>query len=538
MKKLHLFLMITGVLLGSSETLHSQSSAENVSGPIPEWHHKDRVEDSYNGVSTEKAYELLKGKKSETVIVAVIDSGLDIDHEDLQGSLWINEDEIAGNGIDDDKNGYVDDVYGWNFLGSLEKDTYELTRVYKSYKDRFENISESEVPESQQEDYDYYLKLKKELEKQKSSTQEDFDSWKPILEMYDRSYRLLTAYIDSDTLTLQSLKSIESPDEKISLSVNFMEYLYSQEQFDIVAVREYVDGLEFLLEYGYDPEYDQRSIVGDNYEDVYEKVYGSNYLNLTANHGTVVAGIIGANRMNDLGGKGISDNVRIMGIRAVPDGDERDKDIANAIIYAVDNGAQIINMSFGKSYSPNKEAVDKAVKYAEEKGVLLVHASGNSHKNIDVKDNFPTRKYEDSNKEAENWLEIGASSWGEAENFVATFSNYGKESVDVFAPGVSIYSTTPGSLYDSQDGTSFAAPIVSGIAALIMSYYPNLTAIEVKEIILDSSINFNKLKVNKPADYGAETEEVKFSDLSRTGGIVNAYEAVKMAEARSLKKTK
>jgi subtilisin family serine protease len=249
-------------------------------------------------------------------------------------------------------------------------------------------------------------------------------------------------------------------------------------------------------------------------------------------HGTHVAGIIAANRNNTLGMQGIADNVEIMAIRAVPDGDERDKDIANAIYYAVDNGAQVINMSFGKSYSPQKEAVDQAVKYAESKGVLLVHAAGNSSEDIDEMPNFPSRNFADSRKEAENWIEVGASSWKSEEQFVAEFSNYGKKTVDVFAPGVDVYSTTPGQKYENLSGTSMASPVTAGVAALILSYYPALKAEQVKEIILDSTVKLGDLKVSLP---GEEDRLVSFDMLSRTGGVVNAYEAVKLAESYQIK---
>ena len=242
-------------------------------------------------------------------------------------------------------------------------------------------------------------------------------------------------------------------------------------------------------------------------------------------HGTHVAGIIAADRKNGIGINGIADNVRIMSVRTVPNGDERDKDVANAIIYAVDNGAKIINMSFGKSFSPEKVVVDKAVKYAEQKGVLLIHAAGNDGENIDEKKNFPSRYYSD-NKEAKNWLEIGASAWGSDQEFVGNFSNYGKKSVDFFAPGVEIYSTTPGNTYKNQSGTSMACPTTAGVAALLMSYFPELSYLEVKDILKRSTRKFDNLEVVSPGGSG----NIKFSELSNTGGLVNAYEAVKMAQ--------
>src|SRR5690606_16666116 len=222
--------------------------------------------------------------------------------------------------------------------------------------------------------------------------------------------------------------------------------------------------------------------------------------------------------------KGIADNVRIMSIRAVPNGDERDKDIANAIRYAADNGAHIINMSFGKGFSPQKEAVDKAVKYAESKGVLMIHAAGNGSDDLDREANFPNKTYL-SGGQSKTWLEIGASSWGADLDMVGSFSNYGKKSVDLFAPGVEIYSTTPDDTYESLQGTSMAAPATSAVAAILMSYFPDLNAEQVKDILKQSTRKFDGLKVAKPGSQ----EPVAFDQLSSSGGMVNAYEAVKLA---------
>jgi subtilisin family serine protease len=274
--------------------------------------------------------------------------------------------------------------------------------------------------------------------------------------------------------------------------------------------------------------------VGDNPNDISDTNYGNNNVigpdPKEAVHGTHVAGIIAQTRGNDLGGDGVvKENIQIMCLRAVPDGDERDKDVANAIIYAVDNGAKVINMSFGKSFSPNKAYVDKAVRYAEKKGVLLVHAAGNDAKDIDTEDNFPNKKML-KGKTPNNWIEVGASDQGKTMNkFVANFSNYGQTQVDIFAPGVDIYSTVPDQKYEYLSGTSMAAPVVAGAASLLWSYYPHLTAAQVKEILLKSSVKYNTEKVNKPNE-GGEPATIEFGKLSNTGGILNIYEAIKLAE--------
>jgi len=242
-------------------------------------------------------------------------------------------------------------------------------------------------------------------------------------------------------------------------------------------------------------------------------------------HGRHVSGIIAAVRNNGKGIDGIADNVKIMMIRAVPDGDEHDKDIALAIRYAADNGAKVINMSFGKGFSPEKQWVDDAVKYAQSKGVLLVHAAGNDASDIDTAWNFPTPVFKADGKRASNWITVGASGDPKLGGLVAGFSNYGKKEVDVFAPGVKIYSTIPGgNSYGNAQGTSMASPVVAGLAALILEYFPNLTAEQVKSVIEKSSLKPD-MKVKNPAT----EEEVDLSELSRSGGVINAYEAVKLA---------
>lgn len=535
-----LLLVIVAISYTNAQSLTAQDSSLL---PPQNWFVLDPASDQVQGLSVDKAYTLVKGKPSKKVTVAVIDSGVDIDHEDLQGKIWINEDEIAGNGIDDDKNGYIDDRYGWNFIGgkngNVEQDTYELTRIYVDLKPKYEGKTESDIKKKNREEYAYWLEVKEEFEKTYDKAHQQYEFYSSLKDNIVRFNTLLKAYFGVDTLTMNHLRTLDTQDSVLNVARNIVGLVFQNagEDADFEAIADELgEAVEYFgnqVNYAYNLEFDPRNIVGDDYSNPYEKGYGNTDVKgHDPSHGTHVAGIIAANRNNDLGIQGIADNVEIMVIRAVPDGDERDKDVANAILYAVDNGADIINMSFGKSYSPQKEAVDKAVKYAESKGVLLIHAAGNSSKNIDKRDNFPSRKLSDG-KEASNWLEIGASSWGDDENFVGSFSNYGKETVDVFAPGVEIYSTTPDNTYKAYDGTSMAAPSTAGVAALVMSYYPDLTAFQVRDILRKSARKFENLTVIRPGDSGIE---VDFSELSITGGLINAYEAMKMAESMSINK--
>ena len=502
-----------------------------------EWHLLDPEQDQFQGISIERTYNsLLKDQPSKTVVVAVIDSGVDINHEDLMGSIWINEDEIPDNGIDDDNNGYIDDVHGWNFIGgkdgNVNEDTDELTREYVRLKKMFEGVDDNKIPKRQKSEYENYQRTKAKFEKLVEKNTEQYELYNNLYKNVSLSVDTLKTLIGVATLSKEAVEQFNSSEPTLLFAKGFVLNIFRNigpendlEEF-LSELKEAADHFERIVKYGYNEEFDPRSIVGDDYNNPYEKGYGNNDVRgPDAMHGAHVAGIIAANRKNEIGSRGIADNVKIMSVRAVPNGDERDKDVANAILYAVDNGAQVINMSFGKSTSPLKEVVDKAVKYAERKGVLLIHAAGNDSDDIDVKKNFPNRFYTDGT-EVKNWIEVGASSFGADADFVGSFSNFGKKSVDVFAPGVEIFSTLPDNKYKKLDGTSMACPVTTGVAALLFSYFPELTALEVKQILLESTRKFDNLTVSKPGNKG----EARFSELSKTGGLINAYQAVQLAQ--------
>ncbi len=531
------FVFFLSILITSGSSLFTQAQTIEQAPAPKDWFLRDPEQDQLQGVSAEKVYQtLLVGQPSRTVIVAVVDSGIDIDHEDLKSIIWVNEDEIAGNEIDDDKNGYVDDVHGWNFIGgktgNVNEDTYELTREYSRLKEKFRTTEEGKVPKKQRAEYEHYQKIKEKYEKLKAKNEQQYGLYKNLQDNIILSVDTLKAILKTDSLTQQSIQDFTTNDPSLLFAKGFLLNMFKnlgpESSIDelLAQIKEAVDYFEVIVKYGYNENFDSRLIVGDNYSNTYEKNYGNNDVKGPGpEHGTHVAGIIAADRKNEIGIKGIADNVKIMSVRTVPNGDERDKDVANAILYAVNNGAKIINMSFGKSFSPEKAAVDKAVKYAEQKGVLLIHAAGNEGENLDMEKNFPSRYYLDG-KEAKNWLEIGASAWGSDQEFVGSFSNYGKKSVDFFAPGVEIYSTTPDNHYKNESGTSMASPATAGVAALLMSYFPELSAIEIKDILKKSTRKFDNLEVLSPGGKGT----MKFSDMSNTGGLVNAYEAVKMAQ--------
>ncbi len=509
------------------------------------WHLLDAEKDGYRGISLNKAFEFLKGKKSQPIIVAVLDSGIDTAHEDLKPILWRNPKEVPGNGIDDDGNGYTDDVFGWNFLGNAKGDmvtkaSSEMARIYHRYKERFEgqHIDFASLSEDDKAIYEMWKRAAKEItpDPEEQLNVAFVDMALSSMQKYDKMIR---EDMKKEEYVIDSLEKYQ-PTTSLAKQAKsgFLTYLKlftfessSTNTYILKELVEYVDQKRTAFTAKDNPPADLRKeVIGDNYNDINDRFYGnSNVMGGGPVHGTHVSGIIGAIR-NGVGADGVADNVRIMMLRTVPNGDEYDKDIALAIRYAVDNGAKIINMSFGKGYSPEKQWVDDAVRYAESKGVLLVHAAGNDGNNLEETPSYPTPYFYGTATKASNFITVGASSDPSIKgDYIADFSNYGKKTVDVFAPGVKIYSTLPGtSQYGNNQGTSMAAPVVSGIAALIWSHYPNLTAKQVKEAIEKTVWKSDTTLVNRP---GEKKEQVFLSDLSSNGGIVNAYEAVKYADS-------
>lgn len=500
------------------------------------WHLAPANAEPYLGTGVEQAYEEILADKSpkQQVIVAIIDSGTDIHHEDLKGHIWVNEDEIPGNGEDDDGNGYIDDIHGWNFIGGpdsthVNKDTYEVTRLYAKLKKEFEGVPADSVPEARQADYEYFQEIKADFESRVNKNNQEMMQINQFRQAITMAKEIL-GVTSLDSVAMEDLQIDTEDGQQVQQAKQMMTAILSQgaTEKDLEDLEEYYEHVTGLAEYGLNPEFDPRSIVGDDYDDLEDRYYGNNDVHgPTSEHGTHVAGIIGAIRNNDLGAQGIAANIELMILRTVPDGDERDKDVANAIRYAAENGAKVMNMSFGKGYSPQKEYVDAAMRYADSLGVLMISGSGNSGENTDSTDTFPTRYYADGG-EVKHYLSVGASSWESDSTLAASFSNYGKQNVDLFAPGVDVFSTYPENEYEANSGTSMASPVVAGVAALIMAYYPELPPKEVKEIILQTVTKVDN-EVLKPGT----AEKIPFSELSSTGGIINAYKALKMAEERT-----
>ena len=493
-----------------------------------EWQLLDEASDSLPGLGVLRAErELLSGMQPrQTVLVAVIDGGVDTAQVDLTPHLWRNPKEVPGNGKDDDHNGYVDDTWGWNFIGGkdgrdVEHETLEITRLFARCKGIAPLSVGGPDPSAQLCDT-----VTAEYEKKRAEDTQTLDNINNAARAQDRALQILHAALP-DSLTPERVENFHPTDaQQLQARAVYLQLAGSGLTPDVVA--EAQKQYESRVRYGYDSTYNPRGIVGDDPANLTQRDYGNrDVMGGDALHGTHVSGIIGATPDAADSVRGIAQSVRIMMVRTIPDGDERDKDVANAIRYAVDNGARVINMSFGKPYSPQKSVVDDAVKYADAHGVLMIHAAGNDGKDIDAGGNFPTAVYLDGGV-AKNWIEVGATSWKGGPALVASFSNFGQKRVDVFAPGEDILSTIPGNKYQRDSGTSMAAPMVTGLAALMLSYYPNLSAADVKRIILQSASRYPSQMVTKPGT-GADATLVPFGTLSATGGIVNAYAALRMA---------
>lgn len=507
---------------------------------LKNWGQYDLVTDTIPGMSINKAYsQLIKNKTGNQVIVAVVDSGVDIAHEDLKSVVWVNRDEVAGNGKDDDNNGYVDDINGWNFLGDAVKENMEYTRIYKRLKSKYDGKPASAISSSDSAEYEVFLRAKAEYEKEYNEAVQTKTQYEQIKQQLDVAHKAVSAKLGKEDYTKKELAAMEASTQEMQQYKAMLTQIQNNVDENIpTALKELDEAIEYFanrLDTHFNLNLDGRAIVGDDPYNIKDNKYGNNKVSgpttdkEDVKHGTHVAGIIAAKRGNNLGIDGVANNVKIMVVRAVPDGDEYDKDIALGIRYAVDNGAKVINTSFGKYFSPNPEFVFDALKYAASKDVLVVNAAGNEGLDLDTKMVYPNDQTPQNPSEiVDNVLTVGALNYEYGSGLVADFSNFGKKNVDVFAPGTKIWSTTPNNTYEYLQGTSMAAPAVAGVAAIIRSFYPKLTAAQVKHIIMDSGVSTKASVV-----VSENTLNKKFTDLSVSGKMVNLYNALILAEKES-----
>ena len=500
------------------------------------WAGSDLVTDTIPGMSVQKAYdEIIKDFQGKTVIVGVVDSGVDIEHEDLKNVIWTNEDEIPGNGIDDDKNGYVDNIHGWNFLGNTIEENLEYVRILKNLKPKYDGKDSSDIAEVNKEEFALYEKAQKEYDEEYSEISRNVNYYNQLSQQIASARAAVSEKLGKEDFTKEELMAMEAEETSLQQQKGLLLNIMNNggEDLDEVAsqLQGGIDYYQGRLDSHLNLELEGRK-TGDNPDDLTDTNYGNNDVDgpdpekADAKHGTHVAGIIAAERNNGIGMNGVARNIKIMAVRAVPDGDEYDKDIALGIRYAVDNGAKVINTSFGKYYSTHPEWVIDAIKYAAKKDVLIVNAAGNDALDMDATRIYPNDQTPDNNEEiADNFLTVGASNFDYGSDLVARFSNYGQTNVDVFAPGTKIWSTTPNDEYEFLQGTSMASPAVAGVAAMIRSLYPKLSAAEVKDILMKSG-----LASPQEVMVGGNSDDIRpFAELSVSGRMVNMYNALIMA---------
>jgi subtilisin family serine protease len=503
---------------------------------LKNWHHKDYENDTIPGISLDKLYKskLLDGRKANEIIVAVIDTKLDIDHFDLKGQIWENKDEIADNGIDDDKNGFIDDKNGWNFLGNsngeyLKYQSSETVRIIRKYQKKFELKDSATINKHELPKYTLFLRAKtahKNSIKELKSSIRYFEEW---ITKYPLAIKAIQSITEKEDFSIRDLDNILNS-SKDSIINSYANLLKSAKQKDrtVELYKHYIEWYKNMLATTFNLNYNERDLIGDDSNDIKDSIYGNNIVSgkVPFNHSIVVSGVIGANRTNNLGAIGFSKNIKIMPIVMVASGAEHDKDIALAIRYAVNNGAKIINMSWGKKFSLNQKWILEAMKYAESKNVFIVHAAGNDGVNTDNNTYFPNDYLEDI-EFVDNFIVVGASTYKLDKNLIAGFSNYGKKTVDVFAPGVKIYTTKENNSFVFSRGTSLAAPMVSGLAGLLWSFFPKLSTSELKKIIMESGTSFD-IPVTVTSENNTK-KEIYFTQLSKSGKIINAYNAFLMA---------
>lgn len=500
------------------------------------WVASDLVMDTIPGMSVDKAYaEIIKKQKGETVIVGVIDSGIDVEHEDLKNVIWTNKGEIPNNGKDDDNNGYVDDVHGWNFLGNIVGENMEYVRIIRALNPKFEGKTDASISTADRAEFEMYKKAKAEFEKEKQQALAQKAQYDQILQSVKPAHAAMTKKFGKEDYTKKDLAGITNPSAEQQQQIGMLTQMLNFGDSVPEVIKELTGGIDYFsgrldTHFNIDKDF-RKEMLGDNPNNPATKYYGNGDVDgpdpkeADAKHGTHVAGIIAAQRNNGIGMNGVAGNVEIMVVRAVPDGDEYDKDIANAIRYAVDNGAKVLNTSFGKYYSTHPEWVIEAIKYAESKDVLIVNAAGNEGLNLDENIVYPNDQTKTGAEYAGNVLTVGALNYKYGSELVANFSNFGKSNVDVFAPGVKIWSTTPLDTYEYLQGTSMASPAVAGVAAVIRSMYPNLSAKQVKQVIMDSGLSTNANVVLG----GDASNTDSFNNISKSGKMVNLYNALIMA---------
>ena len=544
-------LILSSVFIFSCKTSIDFLKKENTKS-FTNWYKEDFTSDSIPGISLIKTTSKLKDSK-KSIIVAVIDSQIDTYHEDLKDAIWTNKKEIPNNGIDDDHNGYTDDINGWNFLGTRSGNyivwaNFDYTRIVREYAPIFKDKKSEEIPNKDKIKYQQYLRAVEYQDKISTYYSNYLKSMEYNILLFNKTNDTLKYFFPKENYTYNQLDSLyrkykindkpyherrNTNDQDLGALINSQMANLELGLTSYEKIVEHKTHIDSVLHKNCNINYNERISIDDN-ADISIKGFGNNKVNakikgitVINDHSTKVSSIIAANKKNGKGIEGFNDSIKIMPLSISCSGDEHDKDVALSIRYAVDNGAKVINMSFGKEFSMYPEWVKEAFQYAEKHNVLIAHASGNNGFNIDENPIYPNDYLYDNNPEvSHNFINVGSINKNYGEKMVSSFSNYGKNNVDLFAPGEDIYTAIPDNKYSFDSGTSLAVPMVSGTAALIWLYYPELTVQQVKQIILESGASYD-LEVIVP---GTKDKKVKFSELSKSGKVLNVYNAMQMAK--------
>lgn len=548
MNKFSLFTLI--ILLGCKSNIYkpvvyNQEFKKLKINELKNWQSLDIQKDSIPGISLDRLYnEKFTKKRLKPIIVAVIDSYIDVEHEDLENQIWVNKNEIPNNNIDDDSNCYIDDINGWNFLGNTKGQStfrlnYDATRRLRRLL--YKNIDTTNFKSNKIDSLEF-KNIQTSLSKAKKKNKLKLEDSKYYQEAYISSFKRMNEIFKNKKYSLVQVDSLFKAREFDADDDLYYDIYFARDFLKTNNNKAWIDlfkeKVEGELTTSLNPLFNENDIIQDIETDITDKNYGNNQISKYSNktwHSTMMSGMIVADRENNIGIKGFGNHIKVMPlVVSSASGNNRDKDIALAIEYAVNNGAKVINMSFGKSLPIYPEWVQNALKYAEEKDVLVVVSAGNSSENLDNVFSYPNDYFnvDDENEYIENLMIVGGVSHSINEEFMYQFSNFGKKNVDIMAPATDIWCLDPLRKYAMDDGTSFSAAITSGAATLIRSHYPNLTAKQVKDIILESGIKYD-IEVIIP---GTTDKKVRFSELSKSGSVLNVYNAMLLAEKVSMQK--
>jgi subtilisin family serine protease len=557
MKKI--YILIASLLIGVAGYAQNEN-----------WHHL-APEDGVFGAAIERAHAAARESglrpARRPITIALIGGGIDISHKAISDIIWVNRRERRINGRDNDRNGWIDDRHGWNFLGNDTMTINSLStmgdREFLRLKDKYNHflfvedgiaymfddelgaLVETEPP-ADMEEFEYFLRVVTESEL--AETNRGVMLAKAVV-WYIREigHSMRMAYPER-VLTrtdfgefVRAQQSTTAMQDALFAFIDLMFMSANTEDWNTMAAfadTEFIPIQELRHERAMARRFPrERELIGDDPNDLNDKGYGNN--NLLANNAlrnTMIAGIIGAG-----GGqseiRGITNNVQIMTLRIEADfGEPYMKDMALAIRYAVEQGADIIQLGATNRLFPRHQShwVEEALRYAEQRNVLVVIPVRDLSSNLDDFPFYPNRNL--STGTLSNIITVAAS---DSLGNPFLWANFSETELDIFAPGVEIKSAMPGNRYAIDSGSAYAAAMVTGVAAFIKNYFPQITPAQMRQLLIDTVTDRSDAEVEKQyrATAGSmrgriATDLFLFSDLCVSGGILNAERAIKEAGRR------